>query len=143
MSKRKKPPEGGDYKVGYGRPPPGSRYKKGISGNPNGRPKKTKSGLGVILAEKLEETVSVREGGKVRKMTKGEIFVQALVNAAVKGDARARRDLLMLLLKTNLLGTAAPHAASPVLVVPGLMNEEEWSAAAEKQQAPHRGNNGE
>jgi hypothetical protein len=72
-------------------------------------------------------------------MTKGEVVVQALINAAMRGDAKAQRDLWMLAGKLNLLGTAAPHAASPVLVVPGLLSLEEWSAAAEKQQAPYRG----
>jgi hypothetical protein len=143
MSKRKKPSEGGDYEVGYGRPPEHSRFKKGTSGNPQGRPRKTDNSLAAILAEALGEKVSVREGANIRRMSKLEMLVQAALSAAMKGDARARGDLLMLLIKTGQLGTAAPHAASPVLVVPGTMDLEDWLAAAEKQQAPYRGNNGE
>jgi len=32
-----------DYAVGYGKPPVGTRFQKGQSGNPEGRPRGTKS----------------------------------------------------------------------------------------------------
>jgi hypothetical protein len=143
MSQRREPPESGHYEVGYRRPPAHSRFKKGTSGNPRGRPKKSKPGLGLILAETLNEKVSVREGEKVRRISKGEMVVRAAVNAAMKGERQGLRNVMMLAGKTGLLGTAAPHAANPVLVVPGAVSEEDWLAATEKHQAPYRGNNGE
>ena len=49
--------------VGYASPPVRSRFKPGQSGNPSGRPKKTKS-LKVELIEELEELTSVVEYGQ-------------------------------------------------------------------------------
>jgi hypothetical protein len=71
--------EPGEYEVGYGRPPLASRFQPGRSGNPKGRPKGAKN-LTTLTREKLDAKVSVREGGREKRMSKGEIGVTKLVN---------------------------------------------------------------
>src|ERR1700712_5404851 len=57
----------GDYEVGYCRPPVATRFT--TTGNPKGRPKGSKN-YATILREKLNAKVTVREGGRRRRMSK-------------------------------------------------------------------------
>jgi hypothetical protein len=69
----------------YREPPFHSRFTKGTSGNPNGRPKGRKSlraSFEAILAQKIK----VREGNKVRVISKADALFSMLVNAGLKGD---------------------------------------------------------
>lgn len=85
------------YEVGYGRPPVATRFKAGQSGNPNGRPKGAKN-LSTLTREKLQAKVPVREGGRERRMSKGEIGVTKLVNRfAETGDPKLYLALVKLL----------------------------------------------
>lgn len=69
------------YKVGYRKPPASNRFKKGQSGNPGGRPKKLKS-WSEIVAQELQRKIVVREGGKIRRLTKQEAIAARAVNSA-------------------------------------------------------------
>lgn len=76
------------YTVGYKKPPEHSRFVKGKSGNPKGRPKRSKN-LRTDLLEVLGEKIIIREGEQTKKVTKQRGFVLSLVNKGLKGDARA------------------------------------------------------
>lgn len=82
----------GDYAVGYGRPPTHGQFKPGQSGNPGGRPKGAVT-LTNLIAKAMNEKVVVHEGGRRRKITKGEAIAKQLVNKAASGDLRAIREL--------------------------------------------------
>ncbi|MGY0791995.1 DUF5681 domain-containing protein [Azospirillum argentinense] len=126
----------GDYKVGYKKPPPSHRFQPGKSGNPKGRPKKSKN-LGALLAGILEETITLREDGAMRTVSKGEAMLLAQTHKAMKGDTRAFEAILKLEAKTASSSASGPTG---VLVVPGPLTEEEWEKRVEQHQAKFRGN---
>jgi hypothetical protein len=80
--------EKGPYHVGYRNPPASNRFRAGKSGNPKGRPKRSKN-LSTVLAQELNTKVYAIENGKRRKISKGRAVVTALVNKAANGDTRA------------------------------------------------------
>lgn len=84
-----------DERVGYASPPKHSRFKKGQSGNRQGRKPKTRS-LGKLLEAELDQMIEVREGGRIRRISKREVLITALVNDAIKGKAGARQLMLQL-----------------------------------------------
>lgn len=84
-----------DDEVGYRRPPKHGRFKKGRSGNPKGRPKGTKN-FRTILQEQLAEPVSVRENGKVTRVSTQHAALMKLRAKALNGDQRALDHLLAL-----------------------------------------------
>ncbi len=96
-----------DYPLGYGKPPQHTRFKKGESGNPTGRPKRSKN-LTTLLEKELKQRVVVTENGRRRSITKQEAMVKHLVNKAVSGD----RPLMQLLLDEIRL-VEARAASSP------------------------------
>ncbi len=97
-----------DYEVGYGKPPLHSRYRPGQSGNAEGRPRGARN-LAVLLKVELDKRVSVREGGKVRRVRKRDAVVASLINKALQGDVRATQLLVQLLQRFE--ADAAPPAA--------------------------------
>ena len=77
----------GDYEVGYCRPPQSTRFT--AERNPKGRRKGSKN-YATILREKLNAKVTVREGGRSRRMSKAEMGMTKLANQfAEKGDWKA------------------------------------------------------
>ncbi len=84
-----------DYDVGYGKPPKSGQFKKGQSGNPKGRPKGAK-GVKASLKRELTSTINVRERGREIKLSKAEVLAKGLIADALKGDAKARTEILRL-----------------------------------------------
>ena len=82
------PPEP-DCEVGYKKPPVHSRFKPDQSGNPHARPKKAGEDFARLFIETLDETVTLTENGRRRKISKREAFVRQLVNRAAQGDPKS------------------------------------------------------
>lgn len=99
-----------EYEVGYKNPPLHSQWKAGQSGNPNGRPKKTKDFEKLIDIE-LSKALRITEGGQQVTLTKREVIIKTLVNDALKGDLRAMKMLLPLLAKHQTVEGFEPDAA--------------------------------
>jgi hypothetical protein len=81
--------------VGYGKPPRASQFRKGRSGNPKGRPKGSLN-LATDLASELGETITVREDGQPRRVSKQRALVKSLMAKALQGDVKATAALLAL-----------------------------------------------
>lgn len=93
--------ETADDKVGYGKPPVATRYPRGTSGNPLGRPKsqRGKMTLGGAMRELLMSDVAVVVEGRRRRMLRVEALADALMGAALEGNASAAKLMLDLAYK--------------------------------------------
>lgn len=80
---RKSTDTGNTGHVGYGRPPREHRFKPGQSGNPKGRPKGRKS-ENQMLEELMSRLVTIREGGRLRKISLREVIYHGIAEEAVK-----------------------------------------------------------
>lgn len=83
------------YKVGYGKPPIHTRYQKGTTGNPKGRPAKSKSLPDLFQAE-LDRKIVAIVGGKRKRIAKAEAIAKQQVDRALKGDERALNSIIKL-----------------------------------------------
>lgn len=88
-----------EYKVGPGRPPREHQFKPGQSGNPKGAKRKPPSvapDLKAALERALNKTIKLRQGEKEREVSMAAAGIEQLVAQYVRGDHRARRDLIAL-----------------------------------------------
>ena len=104
MSKRNKAASIADdsngYTVGYGKPPVHSRFLPGQSGNPAGRRKGVRN-LMTDVQRTLKVPISVKEGGRSRRISTQEGALLVLREKALKGDARALDRLIELASRFN------------------------------------------
>jgi hypothetical protein len=103
-SKRGKASERGKAttETGYGRPPEHARFKPGKSGNPKGRPKQSRN-LKSIIQQALTSTVTVRENGRLRSVSKIEGVVLSQLERALKGNEKAALAVLRMAGHVDLL----------------------------------------
>jgi hypothetical protein len=80
-------------RVGYRSPPVHSRFKPGVSGNPSGR-RKGSQNLRTLFDKILNEEVSLRDGDKVKKISKAEAILRGVIVGALRGDTRSLAMLL-------------------------------------------------
>lgn len=79
--------------VGYCKPPKHTRFKPGQSGNPRGRPRKSRD-IQAMIKRELDQPIAVKEGGRELRLSKREALIKQLVNRAVSGDAKAMQFVL-------------------------------------------------
>ena len=98
--------------VGYGRPPVEIQFKPGASGNPNGRPKKSRN-LKTIIRNALTANVIVREGEKKRSVSKLEGIVLRQLESALKGNDKAALATLKMAAQVGLLEVGDTRNGDP------------------------------
>ncbi|HEY8670364.1 MAG TPA: DUF5681 domain-containing protein [Terriglobales bacterium] len=128
-------PAADEGKAGYKRPPVKSRFPKGKSGNPFGR-KKGQRNMATVLNEVLQQTVTVKQGDKSERLTKGEAAIKVIMNKANNGDRRAIEAVSYLAEKIGRIEdkNSETRQAGGVMLVPGVAASlEEWKAAAAKK----------
>lgn len=76
------------YPVGYRKPPRQHRFKPGQSGNPGGRPRRSKN-LNTLLEDELDRPIVIKEHGRERRIPKREALIKRLVTKALNGDQRS------------------------------------------------------
>ena len=119
-----------DAEVGYQHPPASSQFRKGQSGNPRGR-RKGQRNLAPVLTEVLSQFVTVKQGGKSRRVSKGDALILRLMSKAQNGDASAVKAVLYCLEKVARIDSPEPqlggHGGYEFLLVPGMAaSTEEW-----------------
>lgn len=83
-----------EYEVGYGKPPKSGQFQKG---NKKGKGRSRGSrNMASRVRDAFEETVPVKQNGKVRKRAKFDIALQQLANKAAGGDLKAIAQTLTL-----------------------------------------------
>lgn len=107
------------FEVGYGKPPASTRFCKGQSGNPAGRPKRSKpkpkqvsTGFGMKAAEEYlrfeaYRPVMIREGEQIIELPAIQAVFRAMGVAAVKGNRFVQKTLADLVARME-----AEHYAS-------------------------------
>jgi len=98
------------YEVGYKKPPTTTRFQKGRSGNPKGRPKKAVSREG-FMEGALDKLVDLRDGDKVRRLTRRRAMVELWGREAAGGSLDAIEALL------NLHKTGPKRAGQPSPII--------------------------
>jgi Family of unknown function (DUF5681) len=73
--------------------PDATKFKKGISGNPGGRPKGAK-GIKTLMAKELNDSITVQQDGKKRRIRRSAALVKGLMNDALQGRDRPRDTVL-------------------------------------------------
>jgi hypothetical protein len=118
------------YTVGHGKPPVANRFPKGQSGNPKGRPKGRRT-VQDALERALRQVVQMRQGERTQRVPALDVIIRVLVQQALKGNFRELKLLVQLLDKFGQ-GVASGEddgvQRSGVLVVPGVLSDEEWMA---------------
>jgi hypothetical protein len=90
--------------VGYGRPPRHGQFKPGVSGNRKGRPKGLLN-LGTVLTTELNRQITIREGNRSRRLSKGGAFYVRTINSALNND-KAGATLINLLRAHGMIAEA-------------------------------------
>ncbi len=102
-----------DPNVGYGKPPVGTRWIEGRSGNPSGERRKQEDDGWQSLRDGLTQNVAVLKEGRKTKLTSVAVICRRLFEAAIKGEAPARRDVRKLLIELDRRGLLVRPAPRP------------------------------
>ena len=100
-----------EYTVGYRKPPVEHRFQKGLSGNPGGRPRRTKR-LIDLFAEALSAQSEVAGTAGARR-TQAEAIFAGLVAQAAGPDLRAKKLLFEVLIKLQRADICWPDDRLP------------------------------
>ena len=102
-----------EEKLGYKCPPKATQFKPGTSGNPRGRPKKPRD-LEDDLIEMLSKNITVREDGKLRKISRQKAILRKLLSQALQGDAKALSSILSMRMKFDATREAPEQRAEEI-----------------------------
>ena len=91
------------YAVGYGKPPTHTRFKPGQSGNSKGRRKGLRN-VRTVVEEALNQRIRIKEGDRIRSVTKLDGVIVTMISAALKGDAKAQTALIAVMRSLGMTG---------------------------------------
>lgn len=114
-----------DDEVGYRKPPRAHQFVKGRSGNPNGRPKRTKAKpqQQPVIAKVLKRKVQVTIDGRRQWISVAEALTLQMVEQATKGKIAALRYMMAAHDKIEAEAMAAgPETPDPRFPVEAILN---------------------
>lgn len=95
------------YEVGYSRPPAATRFRPGQSGNPRGRPRKSRlpdhfpklheERLKQVTLQEAYRKITIRDGDRTVDLTIAEAVIRSIGLNAAKGDKRSQKMFTELL----------------------------------------------
>jgi Family of unknown function (DUF5681) len=112
QSGRRSEPSEGHFR----QPPPEHYFKPGQSGNPKGRPKGSKNKKSIIT-KILNEKMSIRIAGRLRRVTVYEALIRTLLAATFKFNLKATTALLAIM-RDSGYGTAESEGGGDPLALP-------------------------
>ena len=114
------------YEVGYGKPPKQHQFSPSQSGNLKGRPKKAKPDPIDVFAV-LNESVSVKGAGVVRRMSPFEAGTRKLVSRAITSkNLDAILEFIRICEKYGIISPQPAPKFGGVLIVPKIWDWDEW-----------------
>ena len=114
--------EDGDYDVGYGKPPKDYQFPKGVSGNPKGRPKKSRE-ASIDALSIVDADVPIRKSGKKARMHAYEASLRTIVQKALKeGNVSAALEFVKTCEKHGLFKKPTHQTLGGVIIE----GSEEW-----------------
>lgn len=95
----------GHDRGGYGKPPKSGQFKPGQSGNPAGRPRKSKiqtshssvagmTSIDRVILEESRRLVKAREGDQIFELTQEQAVIRSIIAKAIKGSPMAQRTII-------------------------------------------------
>jgi hypothetical protein len=99
------------YETGYCKPPKHTQFKPGQSGHPVGRPRGQRN-FTTAVREALKEKMTIREGGRMRKLSKMDVVIQVALNKALKGDAKGLAAIVQLARWAGLMDDESDRSAT-------------------------------
>jgi hypothetical protein len=99
------------YAVGKGKPPEHTRFGNGQATNRGGRRKGSKN-ADTLLREALDQTITITENGKERKISKLQASIMQLANQAAMGELKAFVIVMQQLRELN--AQADPAVVEPL-----------------------------
>ncbi|GJL94971.1 MAG: hypothetical protein DHS20C05_13760 [Hyphococcus sp.] len=112
-----------DYNVGFKKPPKHTQFKKGKSGNPKGRPRKSKN-MTTVLTEVMAQTVTIKQNGKRRRVPLREAWAYKIGEAALRGNVR-EQVALMKALHDYVPEALEPEKAPPTKIIVNFVDSNE------------------
>src|SRR5215468_1174210 len=86
------------YEVGYRKPPRHTQFQKGQSGNPGGRPRRSRTvRLDELALYEAYRTTIVMEDGHATPMPAVQAVLRSQLQNAASGNVRAQRDILAMI----------------------------------------------
>lgn len=114
-------PSLGHYQVGYRKPPREYQFRLGQSGNSAGRPRAGVQAVNLFASvdRALKKRISVLDGGQKRKVRARDALITQLLQAALRGDKSARKELLKLAEKADLARASGEGLQELKIIVEG------------------------
>lgn len=97
------------------RPPPKSgQFKPGQSGNPKGRPKKSRN-VDKLIEEILEDKIRYTDSGRATEATVVELLFRKITEKGLKGDLKSAKEMITRYIEIQTKKSASNDNTGPSL----------------------------